>query len=262
MDFNQAQNAIQTPASPNGSYPELQALYRSQFQLPVAGGQMAGRLGQESFDLEEQKRTLKQKMQELEDRADPKKYQQVKKEDGGFDFYDGAGTPITVKQYADAQGKRVADVLKGSDNSSDIAFVRDYADMEDLMNAVYRGDLKKIVELNKAHPGLSDHIYGGYKIIKRKKDGELAFGDKDGNEVSAEEVARKSKVKPEEILKPFREYYAQKFSVEPQGLRARGANEPLYPRPQQQPQQATSLLGIGKDTQSSLYQAFRNKLGF
>lgn len=79
--------------------------------------------------------SLKLKVQTAQDQADPSKYQQVAKDDGGYAFYDGAGNEISAFQYARATNKSPVDVLKNSTNPIDIGFNQDYKQLQDYLTA-------------------------------------------------------------------------------------------------------------------------------
>jgi hypothetical protein len=126
-------------------------LFGSTFQLAQSNrgakglGEAAGIQAQYDAQKQEQARGLKiadikDQIQAIKDQNDPKNYQKVRKDDGGFDFYDPTGKKIDVHQYSQVTGKSVADVLKDSENNLDIQFQQDYKTMQDVANAYANGD--------------------------------------------------------------------------------------------------------------------------
>lgn len=135
-----------SPTSPLGSFPELDRLYASNFQLPLSeaathaqGAQTDTTVSNNDAAAAEARANeldaAKQKLQDIQDAADPSKFQQVAKPDGGYAFYDGAGNEISAFQYAQATNKSPADVLKNSTNPIDIGFNQDYKQLEAYINA-------------------------------------------------------------------------------------------------------------------------------
>ena len=67
------------------------------------------------------------------DSLNPKNFRMDPAEDGGYNFYDGAGNPISVYDYARATGARPEELLKDSQNPNDQKFVRDHAVVQSLV---------------------------------------------------------------------------------------------------------------------------------
>lgn len=129
---------IQTPTSPLGSFPELAALNKSTFQLPQST-QAAGAQGNIASDIVAQQKAAadaaaKETEQKIKDMADPSKYQQVARSDGGYGFYDPQGNEISAAEYAHITNKSLDSVLKNSQNPIDTGFVQDYKDLQDYAN--------------------------------------------------------------------------------------------------------------------------------
>lgn len=83
-------------------------------------------------------------LQKAKDKIDPSKYTVVRKDDGGFDFFDPDGTAIDVKQYASVIGKTPAEILADSDNPFDRQFVNDYSNTRTLVDAIQQNDTDTI----------------------------------------------------------------------------------------------------------------------
>lgn len=91
-----------------------------------------------------EKAATKVKIQQLQDAQDPNKYQKLRKSDGGFEFLDPTGKPISVSQYAQVTGMTRAQALKDSENPLDQQFVNDYNNLQDLTTNINNGDTAKI----------------------------------------------------------------------------------------------------------------------
>lgn len=95
-------------------------------------------------------------LSKLQDLLQGKNYQQVKKADGGFDYFDPLGRKITINQYSQATGKDPVSLLKSSDNSLDRQYIRDWNEMNILTNGT-PAEQKKVFD---AHPGLQESLKG------------------------------------------------------------------------------------------------------
>lgn len=123
--------AIQSPTSPLGSFPELARLYQSSFQLPQSSG-ASGVLAQNTGDvLDEQKRQAAAASSGGGGGGSGGgKYEKYSKPDGGYGFRDPSGNEISVSEYAAATEKDRAEVLKGSKNPIDKAFMKDWRQLD------------------------------------------------------------------------------------------------------------------------------------
>lgn len=153
-----------TPSSPLGDFPELRGYYNAGFAGPaVMGNSAVKNVPQTEAYNASQTATandLNTRAQALKDAMTGKNYQQVAKNDGGFDFYDPLGNKITLHQYTQAVGKNPVDVLKDSQNNLDQQYIRDFNDMQDLVNATYNHDSKTLDSIFSQRPGLKDAIKG------------------------------------------------------------------------------------------------------
>lgn len=126
-----------------GISPETNMAFSSRKGAPLLGGGMAlaGRAGTIADQEEAERKAAQQRrIQELQDLADPGKYERRRKDDGGFAFFDPTGKEIGIDMYAKRTGVRPAEILKDSDNPLDRQFVNDYSNMNDLMQAAFNGD--------------------------------------------------------------------------------------------------------------------------
>lgn len=231
--FAQTLNGIDSVGAPSdnplgASYSGLyQNLLKSSFQLPLAGAATNARTADQSIKVanaeaaaEEARAArvaaLKEKQQKLKDALEGKNYQVVKKDDGGFDYYDPLGQKINLMQYTRATGKNAADVLKDSQNSLDRQFVADYNNLQDLTNAYLNKDWKKVDKVG--------------QTLGLKNPGDLR------------KLLETNQVKPEDLFKQFVQYYPNVYTMQPQGQtgRVRSSTEPVF----QLPEQRKKFLGI------------------
>lgn len=198
-----------------------QNLLKSSFQMPLAGAAASGMNADQSIKVanaeaaaEEARAArvaaLKEKQQKLKDALEGKNYQVVKKDDGGFDYYDPLGQKINLMQYSRATGKNAADVLKDSQNSLDRQFVADYNNLQDLTNAYLNKDWKKVDKVG--------------QTLGMKNPGDLR------------KLLETNQVKPEDLFKQFVQYYPNVYTMQPGGEtgRVRGGNEPVFQLPSPQ----------------------------
>lgn len=91
-----------------------------------------------------EKNAAKVQLQRLQDMQDPNKYQKIRKSDGGFEFLDPMGKPISVSQYAQVTGLTRAAALKDSENPLDQQFVNDYNNLQNLTDDINNHDTTRI----------------------------------------------------------------------------------------------------------------------
>lgn len=72
--------------------------------------------------------------------TNPANFKKTTSQDGGYNFTDGAGNPITAWQYGAATGQDMSAVLKGSQNPTDQQYIKDESILNNLSNAWYSGD--------------------------------------------------------------------------------------------------------------------------
>lgn len=176
---------IQTPISPLGDFPELRQLYQVDFQMPqiagaanaiVGGAQEAERAAAAGRAAAE--RAAKAKQEAADAIKDPKRYERVKKKDGGYDFFftdpSGKRQQVDIATLSRNTGTKAIDWVDDSENPIDIQYREDSKNLEGFMNAVVSKNRKKIsayVENAKAEGvDLSPYIKdrGGVdKLIKK-----------------------------------------------------------------------------------------------
>lgn len=160
-DIQQFSDAIIKGASSpgiTGPIPEVSNAMAASFQL--GGMQRAGRAqgvvaGQIADDEEKRRRAAAEaQMRAIQDQADPSKYNKLRKDDGGFAFFDPSGKEIDIDTYAKRTGQRRVDVIKDSENPVDQQFIDDYEQMNDLNQAVWKNDAAAISEYKSLFPEL------------------------------------------------------------------------------------------------------------
>lgn len=119
-----------------------------------AGGTLASKRGNEADAADEAARQAAAR--KIADKLDPSKYQKIRKADGGFDFLDPEGQPISIEKYIQATGERRVDALKDSENPIDQEYVNDWSNMNDLAQAMYNGDQQTIDAYIQQNPVLAD----------------------------------------------------------------------------------------------------------
>lgn len=131
-------------------------------------------------------RTETERLRSLKEAADPSNWRKVRKEDGGFDFLDGAGKKVSAWDYSKATGKNPAQVLSDSMNSKDLQFREEYERLEEVMSAVNNGDTEYFEKLNEQ------------------------FKD-DPKELA--KIRNLQSMKPVDIMNRFRDHYQNVFSL-------------------------------------------------
>lgn len=144
--------SAQAPTSPLGSFPEISKLYDSSFQSLQSAAPTSVRLN-----------LAKDTVAAAKAKKDGSNFQKVKKGDGGFDFFDAEGKPISAYDYAIATGKRPSEVLGDSENPIDMGYLQDFENLKDFLT-VYRNkdystaDKEKVDEFVKDQPELKRYI--------------------------------------------------------------------------------------------------------
>jgi hypothetical protein len=73
-----------------------------------------------------------------EEQAKKTDVKRIPKADGGFDFVDGAGNPISAYDFALAKGTDVANVLSDSMNPDDMRLIEDYNGLKQFWSAAQK----------------------------------------------------------------------------------------------------------------------------
>jgi len=158
QQFSQAVINGASQPGPASWSPELSNAMTGSFRLGgmERAGKAAGTVASQIADDEEKRRQAAKeaKIRELQDQMDPSKYQKLRKDDGGFAFYDPTGKEIDVDSYSKRTGQRRVDVLKDSENPLDQQYIHDWSTMNDVSQALYSGDTNTINSLRQQYPDL------------------------------------------------------------------------------------------------------------
>lgn len=84
--------------------------------------------------------------------TDPANYTRQVSQDGGYNFYDASGKPITATDYSRATGKSMSDILSGSANPNDQQFTSDYKTLLQYGHAM-AGDQASLDAFKKSEAG-------------------------------------------------------------------------------------------------------------
>jgi hypothetical protein len=107
--------------------------------------------------------------QKAEDLSDPKKYRQVKKADGGFDWFDPEGNQVDIATLTQRTQTKPADWLSDSENPVDIQYLEDNKNLNDYIKAKLSKNQKKIQAYEEAQPDLAQYQGqgGAHDLISR-----------------------------------------------------------------------------------------------
>lgn len=154
-----AASNIGVPASSLGASnaPEIAKLYEAGFQLPQAKLAAGAQAQNAQNVVTEQENAAKLAAQKEKDKANIGAYKIVKKGDGGYDFFDPAGQQVDIATVSQRTGAKPAEILKDSENPTDIQYVQDYSNLQDFIRAVLSGDKKKRDSYIAAQPELKSY---------------------------------------------------------------------------------------------------------
>ena len=160
---------IQAPASSLGASaaPELAKLYAINFQAPQSSLAVKAQAQNASTAVQAQEEAAKIAAQKQQDLGDFKAYKIVKKNDGGYDFFDPTGQQVDIATLSQRTGANPADVLKDSQNPIDIQYVNDYQNLQKLGNALLNGDKATVQAYTDADKSLKKYATtrGGYQQL-------------------------------------------------------------------------------------------------
>lgn len=154
QQFSQAILSGAQQAAPSSYLPDIANSMRGSFNAAAVSraGKAQGAVASQMAEDEEKRRQAALKA--AQDRIDPSKYQRIRKNDGGFAFYDPSGKEIDIDTFSKATGSRRADILKDSDNPLDQQFLDDYTTMNEINQAIWRNDSATIQEYQSVFPEL------------------------------------------------------------------------------------------------------------
>lgn len=116
---------------------------RATGSLGVAAGQQAdNELEARKAAAEKAKQALAEQESEIKRLSDPKNYQAVINDAGGYDFYNPDGQKISPVDYAKATNQHITDLYKNSQDPNDKDFTEDYNKVLEIGKIIQSGDKK------------------------------------------------------------------------------------------------------------------------
>lgn len=152
---------IQTPSSPLGSFPELQALYRSSFQLPQSNAAVGAGAEIAQEQVAAAKRAAAEAKAREEDMKDISKYRFQKNKQGGLEAYAPDGSYVDMATLSERTGAPVPAILAkyGSEDPIDLQFIEDYNNLEKFGSALLSGDSDTVSQyLNNPNPAVKKRL--------------------------------------------------------------------------------------------------------
>jgi len=122
-------------ASPLGNFPEIAKMYAINAPLALSNSKQQAGGYSDAVTLANQKTARDAEQQRLQALADPSKYQQVPAKDGGYNFTDPTGKPISAYDYSRITGQDLGKILNQSQNPIDIGFNQDWQNLQNYLNA-------------------------------------------------------------------------------------------------------------------------------
>lgn len=211
---------VTAPASPLGNFPELQNYFKGAFQgaqAGAAGGALINNAAQqeqerrqaEAAARQQEVQALKQSIADTTAAHDPKNYQQVQKQDGGYDYLDGAGKPISLAQYSRDTGVDPTKALAGSTNAKDIQYLNDYGNLQKVVNAALNNDTDTLKKL-------AVGLYG---------DNTKPADDPANKGIVDNFLNNLKKQKPQDLIQNFTKYYSNVYSDHPWNQLPQGSSQ-------------------------------------
>lgn len=169
--------------------------------LAETGVSVANQRAQEDYAKQTKIAELKDQAQKILDNAQGKNWQQVPKPDGGYDFKDATGKPVTVAEYSRATGADPAKVLAGSRNPLDLQHNQDFQKVDQVSQALAGNDQATLQKL-----GIQ--LYG---------DNSKAPDDK-VNVEALKKINKLKKIKPADLFQAFMSFYPHVYGQSAGGL--------------------------------------------
>lgn len=150
--------------------PEVQAAFSPAFGAQQARGDIQSQEYNLNVTEANRKEALRQQAQRLQDQTDPSKYQVVRKDDGGYDFFDPEGNQIDIATYAQRTGLKPADIIKDSENPIDRQYYNDYNNLQKFIDAIVSKDRDTVEQFTATDPNLKSYVDkpGGVDELIRK----------------------------------------------------------------------------------------------
>lgn len=146
--------------SPLGNFSDIANSYALSFGRQRGQTQAVADRASTANQVENQQVAIEKKVNELKSLTDPNAYKKVRKQDGGFDFFDPQGNQVDIATVADRTGTKAGDWVSDSENPIDIQYNNDYKNLQGFMDAVLSKDQAKIDQFTSTDPNLQQYISG------------------------------------------------------------------------------------------------------
>lgn len=144
----------QPGTTPLGSSPEVAKMFSAYAPLAVSNAQGQATGYNDQVAVANQKAAASAAREKALAMADPSKYSQVPKKDGGYSFLDPNGNEISAYAYSRITQQPLNSILKDSQNPVDVGFNQDYGNLDKYIQAKLqthgKGANPKAVETAKA----------------------------------------------------------------------------------------------------------------
>jgi len=127
------QNQFQNLANLSGTYAQSNAKGVAADALQSLSGMQ---VQDEAAALAAKQREEEMIAKATQEATDPKKYQKILNDRGGYDFFDPLGQKVSALDYAKVRNERLTDVLKGSNDQDDRNFTSDWDFVQKLGQAI------------------------------------------------------------------------------------------------------------------------------
>lgn len=155
-------------ASPNvlgaQAYGQLANMNAIDRKLPTSGALTNESLNQAQDQIEAQRaakaaaeHAAALAKQKQEDMSDPKKYRQVKKDDGGYDFFDPEGNQVDIATLTSRTQTKAGDWLSDSENPIDMQYLAESKNLNEYINAKLSRNTKVSDAYEEANPELKKY---------------------------------------------------------------------------------------------------------
>ncbi len=220
--FQQAMEAIKVGGAPSPTAPAVASYLQSDFAAaPTAAVASAG-AGRGAQIEASRKQAEANSIQEKKDRAalieknlKGEDWEQVKKDDGGYDYYDALGNKVDLWTFSKYTKKDPRKLLSDSQNRLDQQFNEDWDNTEEMMKA-YAGGTQ-----NEFYEKLKKKIASNIEIPADIGDDEDKIADWIAEQTEREAQLIRQKIEegggPSTILQRFKQHYPNVFGQEGRG---------------------------------------------
>ncbi len=165
------------------------------------GVSVANQKAQEDYAQQIKIAELKDQAQKVLDNAQGKNWQQIPKADGGYDFKDALGKPVTVAQFAQATGSDPTKLLSGSRNPLDVQHNQDFQNVDAVSKALASNDQASLQKL-------AIQLYGDNSKAPEEQ----------VNVDAIKKMNQLKKIKPADFYQAFMNYYPHVYGASQGGV--------------------------------------------